>query len=47
MEKDEKGGLLADSHNIFIRWRNNLSQLLNGHGLVVLGKYSSAISNSA
>jgi hypothetical protein len=27
--KDEKGGLLPDSHNIFKRWKNYFSQLLN------------------
>jgi hypothetical protein len=29
--KDEKGDLLADSHNILIRWKNYFSQLLNVH----------------
>ena len=31
--KDEKGGLVADSHSILARWRNNFSQLLNIHGV--------------
>jgi hypothetical protein len=29
--KDEKGDLVADSHNILARWRNHFSQLLNIH----------------
>jgi hypothetical protein len=29
--KDENGDLLADSHNILIRWKNYFSQLLNVH----------------
>ncbi|PNF28551.1 hypothetical protein B7P43_G12912 [Cryptotermes secundus] len=29
--KDENGDLLADSHNIFNRWRNYFPQLLNVH----------------
>ena len=29
--KDEKGDLVADSHSIMTRWRNNFSQLLNVH----------------
>jgi hypothetical protein len=29
--KDEKGDLLADSHNILNRWKNYFSQLLNVH----------------
>jgi hypothetical protein len=29
--KDEKGYLLADSHNILNRWKNYFSQLLNVH----------------
>jgi hypothetical protein len=29
--KDEKGQLLADSHNILNKWRNYFSQLLNEH----------------
>jgi hypothetical protein len=28
---DEKGDLLADSHNILNRWKNYFSQLLNVH----------------
>ena len=31
--KDEKGELVADSHNILAMWRNNFSQLLNVHGV--------------
>jgi len=27
--KDEKGDLVADSHNIVVRWRNYFSQLFN------------------
>ena len=30
--KDEKGDLVADSHNIMTRWRNYFFQLLNVHG---------------
>jgi hypothetical protein len=30
---DEKGDLVADSHSILARWRNNFSQLLNVHGV--------------
>jgi hypothetical protein len=29
--KDENGELLADSHNIFNRWKNCFSQVLNVH----------------
>jgi hypothetical protein len=29
--KDEKGDLVADFHNIMVRWRNYFSQLLNLH----------------
>jgi hypothetical protein len=29
--KDDDGDLLADSHNILIRWKNYFSQLLNIH----------------
>jgi hypothetical protein len=29
--KDENGDLLADSHNIFNRWKNHFRQLLNVH----------------
>jgi hypothetical protein len=29
--KDEKGDLLADSHNILNWWKNYFSQLLNVH----------------
>ena len=31
--KDEKGDLVADSHNILVRWRNHFPQLLNVHGV--------------
>ena len=31
--KDEKSGLVADSHSILARWRNYFSQLMNGHGV--------------
>jgi hypothetical protein len=31
--KDEIGGLLADSHSIFYRWKNYFSQLLNVHNV--------------
>jgi hypothetical protein len=30
---DENGDLLADSHNIFNRWKNYFSQLLNVHNV--------------
>ena len=29
--KDEKGGLVTDSHNILARWMNQFSQLFNVH----------------
>jgi len=31
--KDENGNLLADSHDIFKRWRNYFCQLLNVHSV--------------
>jgi hypothetical protein len=31
--EDEKGDLVAESHSILARWRNNFSQLLNIHGV--------------
>ena len=31
--KDDKGDLLADSHNILARWRNHFCQLLDVHGV--------------
>jgi len=34
--KDEKGDLVADSHNILARWRNYFSQLLNLHEVSVV-----------
>jgi hypothetical protein len=32
--KDEKGDLLAESHNILNRWKNYFSQLLNMHNVI-------------
>jgi len=32
--KDEKGDLVAHSHSILARWRNNFSHLLNVHGVI-------------
>jgi len=31
--KDDKGDLVADSHSILARWRNDFSQILNVHGV--------------
>jgi hypothetical protein len=31
--KDEKGDLLADSHNILNRWKDYFSQVLNAHNV--------------
>ena len=31
--KDRKGDLVTDSHSILARWKKNLSQLLNVHGV--------------
>ena len=31
--KDDKGGLVADSHSIVARWGNDFSQILNVHGV--------------
>jgi hypothetical protein len=31
--KDEKGGLVADGHNILARWRNYFTQQLHVHGV--------------
>jgi hypothetical protein len=31
--KDKKGDLIADSHSIMAKWRNNFFQLLNVHGV--------------
>jgi hypothetical protein len=31
--KDENGDLVADSHSIMARWRNNFSQIVNVHGV--------------
>jgi len=32
--KDEKGDLVAGSHNNLARWKNLFSQLLNIHGVI-------------
>jgi hypothetical protein len=31
--KDEKGGLVTESHSIWARWRNHFCQLLNVDGV--------------
>ena len=36
--KNEKGDLVADSHSIMAQWRNYFSQILNVHGVVMLGR---------
>ena len=36
--KDEKRDLVADSHSIVARWRNNFSQLFNVHGVKDVGQ---------
>ena len=36
--KDEKGDLVADSYKLMARWRNYFFQILNVHGLVMLGR---------
>ena len=36
--KDEKGDLMADSHSIVARWRNNFSELSNVHGVKDVGQ---------
>jgi len=36
--KDEKGDMVADSHSILAWWRNYFSQLLNVHGVMMLGR---------
>ena len=36
--KDEKGDLVADSHNIVARWRNYFSQLFDVHGFKDVGQ---------
>jgi hypothetical protein len=36
--KDEKGNLVADSHNIVDRWRNYFSQLYIVHGVKDVGQ---------
>ena len=35
---DEKGDLVTDFHNILNRWGNHFSQLLNIHGIMMLGR---------
>jgi hypothetical protein len=35
---DMKGNLIANSHTILATWRNNLPQILNYMGLMMLGK---------
>jgi len=37
IEKDEKGELVADPHNIMARWRNYFSQPFNVHGVKDVG----------
>jgi len=36
--KDEKGDLVADSHNIVARWKNYFSQLFNVYGVKDVGQ---------
>jgi hypothetical protein len=36
--QDEKGDLLADSHNVLYKWKNCFSQLLNEHGVNNVGQ---------
>jgi hypothetical protein len=36
--KDEKGDVVADSYSIMARLRNYFSQLLNVHGLRIMGR---------
>ena len=36
--KDEKGNLVADSHDIVARWRKYFSQLFNVHGVKDVGQ---------
>jgi hypothetical protein len=36
--KDENGDLVADSHSILARWRSHSFQLLNIHGVSMLGR---------
>jgi len=36
--RDEKGDLVADSHSIVDRWRNNFSQLFNVYGVKGVGQ---------
>ena len=35
---DDKADLVADSHSILDRWRNYFSQILNVHGIMMLGR---------
>jgi len=37
--KDEKGDLVTNYHSILARWGNHTSQLLNVHGLMMLGRW--------
>jgi hypothetical protein len=37
--KNEKGDMVADCHNILVRWKNHLSQLFNVNGVMMLGRY--------
>ena len=37
--KNEKGVMVADSHNILVRWRYHLSQVFYAYGLMTLGRY--------
>jgi hypothetical protein len=36
--KDENGNMLADSHSILNQWKNYVCQLLNVHGVMMLGR---------
>jgi hypothetical protein len=36
--KDEKGNLLADPQSVLNRWKNFFNQVLNIHGIMMLGK---------
>jgi hypothetical protein len=36
--RDNKDVLITDSHSILVWWRNHFSQLLNVHGLMMLGR---------
>jgi len=43
--KDEKGEVVTDWHIFKARWRNNFSQLLNIHGVIMLGSEKYAQQN--